>query len=128
MSAPNPSTPEATRNCKRCSDPVRRFSARGNPYVYCSGECDRADTAERRLGKKFGPRKVSLVPVRRLPVIADSDYGKWRDYLSLPTSVTQDEACLFLEAKGYRFLVDYGYENAVEKAERFPHFGQRGQA
>ncbi len=64
----------------------------------------------------------------RHTIIADSDYGKWRDYLDLPTTAEQDEACLFLEAKGYRFLVDYGYENAIAKAEKFPHFAQRGHA
>lgn len=64
--------------------------------------------------------------MQRWPIISDSDYGHWRDYLDLPTTAEQDEACLFLEAKGYRFLVDYGYENAIAKASAFPHFGQRG--
>lgn len=52
----------------------------------------------------------------RLQIIADSDYGYWRDFLKLPTTQEQDAACLFLEGKGYRFLVDYGYENAIAKA------------
>jgi hypothetical protein len=71
---------------------------------------------------------MSAIHLVRRPIISDSEYGYWGDMLKLPTSRTQDDACLFLEAKGYRFLVDYGYENAVELAERFPHFGQRGQA
>jgi predicted metal-dependent RNase len=64
----------------------------------------------------------------RIPVIADSDYGYWRDVLGLPTTAEQDEACLFLEAKGYRFLVHFGFENAVAMAEQFPHFRQIGHA
>lgn len=55
--------------------------------------------------------------MKRFSVIADSDYGYWRDYLKLPTSAEQDCACLFLERKGLRFLVDFGYENALVLAE-----------
>ena len=54
----------------------------------------------------------------RLPVIADSHYGEWRDRLGLPTTVEQDAACLLLESRGLRFMVDYGYENAIDMAER----------
>lgn len=49
----------------------------------------------------------------RLKTIGDSEYGKWRDYLELPTTEQQDRACLLLEAQGKRFLVDFGYENAI---------------
>lgn len=49
--------------------------------------------------------------------IGDSDYGKWRDYLNLETTDAQDRACLYLEGKGQQFLVHFGIENAIEKAE-----------
>ena len=55
--------------------------------------------------------------MRRLKVIGDSEYGKWRDLLDLPTTREQDDACLLLEEAGQRFLVDFGYENAILKAE-----------
>lgn len=48
-------------------------------------------------------------------IIADSYYGEMRDKLSLKTTPQQDRACLFLEGKGQQFLVDFGYENAIEK-------------
>lgn len=60
--------------------------------------------------------------MKRLPVISDSYYGHWRDRLNLPTTAEQDGACLFLEAKGLRFMVEYGYENAIEKARKYPEF------
>lgn len=66
---------------------------------------------------------------RRLPIISDSDYGRWRDILELPTTAEQDEACLLLEDRGYRFLVDYGYENAISKCEELiPNYGQIGHS
>ncbi len=66
--------------------------------------------------------------VMRLTVISDSYYGEWRDRLQLPTTWEEDEACLFLEAQGQKFLVDYGYENAVKKAMEYPQFVNRGHA
>ena len=53
--------------------------------------------------------------MRRLKVIGDSDYGKWRDRLKLRTTARQDKFCLMMERWGQRFLVDFGYENAEEK-------------
>lgn len=53
--------------------------------------------------------------MKRLKVIADSEYGKWRDLLDLPTTRAQDDACLALEEAGQKFLVDFGYENAEDK-------------
>jgi len=50
----------------------------------------------------------------RLAVIGDSEYGEWRDRLELPTTMEQDLACLKLERRDLRFLVDFGYENAIE--------------
>lgn len=50
--------------------------------------------------------------MKRREKIADSDYGKWRDLLNLPTTALQDAECLLLEAEGLRFMVDFGYENA----------------
>ena len=49
--------------------------------------------------------------------IGDSYYGEWRDKLKLETTVQQDMACLYLEGQGQKFLVDFGYENAVENAK-----------
>ncbi len=40
--------------------------------------------------------------------------------LKLKVNPEQAFACLFLEAKGQRFLVDFGYENAIEKAADIP--------
>lgn len=53
--------------------------------------------------------------MKRLKVISDSEFGKWRDELDLPTTPEQDRDCLLLEEMGQRFLVDYGYENAAQK-------------
>lgn len=46
-----------------------------------------------------------------------SDYLDWlrRLRLKLPT-LAQHRACLYLERHGYRFLVDFGTENAQEHA------------
>lgn len=49
--------------------------------------------------------------------LGDTDYGEWRDKLSLDTTKEQDLACCFLEGKGLRFLVDFGYANAIWKAK-----------
>ncbi len=40
--------------------------------------------------------------------------------MKLDVNPEQAFACLFLEAKGLRFLVDFGYENAIEKASDIP--------
>jgi hypothetical protein len=50
-------------------------------------------------------------------MIGDSHYGEWKHRLRLPTTPDQDIACLFLESEGQRFCVDFGYENAIGKAE-----------
>lgn len=55
--------------------------------------------------------------VKRIPLIADSHYGYWRDFLALDTTPEEDAACLRLEAMGQEFLVDFGYRNAVEKVK-----------
>lgn len=47
--------------------------------------------------------------------LGDTYYGEMRDKLSLKTTDAQDRACCFLEGRGQRFLVDFGYENAIEK-------------
>jgi hypothetical protein len=39
-----------TGKCGFCYSPVRRFDARGKPYVYCTPECDMAD-AKNRISK-----------------------------------------------------------------------------
>jgi len=49
--------------------------------------------------------------------LGDSHYGEWRDRLELETTERQDRAAVFLEGQGYIFLVDFGYGNAVEKAQ-----------
>lgn len=49
--------------------------------------------------------------------LGDSHYGEWRDRLELETTDKQDIAAVFLEGKGYEFLVDFGYENAIDKAK-----------
>ena len=49
----------------------------------------------------------------------------WALLGGLPTTPEQDMACLFLEAKGLRFCVDYGYKNAVLRASQFMEWGCR---
>jgi len=41
---------------------------------------------------------------------------EWCDRLDLELTLEQHIACAFLEGRGLRFLVDFGYENAVTKA------------
>ncbi|MEY4387202.1 MAG: hypothetical protein RLY20_2485 [Verrucomicrobiota bacterium] len=49
-----------------------------------------------------------------------SDYMQWLQRLRLPLpSLAQHRACIFLERHGFRFLVDFGTENAVAKAREF---------
>jgi hypothetical protein len=38
--------------------------------------------------------------------------------LNLDLTAEQHRACAFLEAQGQRFLVEFGYENAVERARQ----------
>ena len=64
----------------------------------------------------------------RYKIIGDSDYGKWRDLLKLRTTEQQDRDCLALEARGQRFLVDFGYENAHWKLKEARRNAPRLQA
>lgn len=52
----------------------------------------------------------------------------WGLLNGLPTTPEQDMACLFLESKGMRFCVEYGYENAVAIAQKYPEWDARGRA
>lgn len=45
-------------------------------------------------------------------------YLEWCDRLDIELTLEQHIACAFLEGRGLRFLVDYGYGNAIEKAMR----------
>jgi hypothetical protein len=45
------------------------------------------------------------------------DYLKVLRQLGIRVRPDQHQAMQYLERKGYRFLVDFGYNNAVEKAE-----------
>lgn len=45
-----------------------------------------------------------------------SDYDRTCKLLKLKTTFTVDEACRFLEAHGQQFCVDFGTENAIDKA------------
>lgn len=48
--------------------------------------------------------------------IGDSYYGECKELLHLEITPEQERACLYLEWHGQRFLVDFGYENAIGKA------------
>lgn len=48
--------------------------------------------------------------------LGDSYYGEQRDRLKLKTTDAQDRACAYLEGHDQEFLVDFGYENAIDKA------------
>ncbi len=52
----------------------------------------------------------------------------WSLLGGLPTTKSQDAACLFLEAKGLRFCVHYGYENAEAMATQYPEWRTPGRA
>lgn len=57
--------------------------------------------------------------MRRIPG-TESEYIYWLRRLSLPIpTLAQHRACIFLERHGFRFLVDFGFQNAVEKAREF---------
>ncbi len=45
-----------------------------------------------------------------------SEYDRTCKLLRLRTTFTVDEACRFLEAHGQVFCVDFGTDNAVDKA------------
>jgi hypothetical protein len=38
----------------------------------------------------------------------------------LPITEEQDMACRFLESKGLRFCIDFGYENAIKMVGEYP--------
>ena len=46
----------------------------------------------------------------------------WNLLGGLPTILEQDMACLFLESKGLQFCCDFGYQNAIEKAQKYPEW------
>lgn len=39
--------------------------------------------------------------------------------LGIVVTQAQDRACRYLEHHGFRFCVDFGYENAIDKAPAF---------
>lgn len=43
-------------------------------------------------------------------------YLEIADMLDLELTLEQHIACAFLEGRGLRMLIDFGYDNAVEKA------------
>ena len=45
-----------------------------------------------------------------------TEYDRIRKLLTLRTNLAVDEACRFLEARGQRFCVDFGTENAIDYA------------
>jgi hypothetical protein len=47
-----------------------------------------------------------------------SNYSKIKARLNLRTTKLVDYACRFLESRGWRFCVDFGVKNAVEKASQ----------
>ena len=50
-------------------------------------------------------------------------YLEFVDQLDLDLTLEQHIACAFLEGRGLRFLIDFGYENAVAKVRAL--FGRR---
>jgi hypothetical protein len=54
-----------------------------------------------------------------------SEYTRiWALLNGLPTTTEQDMACLFLESKGRRFCIDFGYENAVAIAQSYSQWNR----
>ncbi len=49
--------------------------------------------------------------------LGDSYYGEMRDKMELKTTDEIDRAACFLEGHGYRFLIEFGIANAIEKAQ-----------
>lgn len=45
-----------------------------------------------------------------------SEYLRMSRLIKLKTTPEQDAACRYLESQGQRFLVDFGIENAFDKA------------
>ena len=59
---------------------------------------------------------------------AKSDYCEiWANLGGLPTTIEQDMACIFLESKGLRFCIDYGYQNAIDIAQQYPEWTGQGR-
>jgi hypothetical protein len=48
--------------------------------------------------------------------VGDSHYWEMHEKLNLKTTPEQDRACFYLEGKCLRFLVEFGTDNAIEKA------------
>ncbi len=46
----------------------------------------------------------------------NTDYRKWKRLLKLKTDDATDAACEFLECRGLRFCIDFGIDNALDKA------------
>ena len=54
-----------------------------------------------------------------------SDYLNWLRRLRLPIpTLAQHRACIFLERHGYRFLVDFGFQNAPHLAQEYRRRGR----
>jgi hypothetical protein len=54
-----------------------------------------------------------------------SDYIHWLRRLRLPIpTLAQHRACIFLERHGYRFLVDFGFQNAPDLASEYRRVGK----
>lgn len=47
------------------------------------------------------------------------NHAYWVEFLNLRVTRTQRLAMAFLESKGLRFMVDFGTDNAIEKAMDF---------
>jgi len=45
-------------------------------------------------------------------------YRDTLDWHNVTLSEAEDRACQYLENNGFRFLIDFGYSNAVEKARQ----------
>lgn len=52
-------------------------------------------------------------------VLVEYEYDKLKRQMKLRVPEKVDEECRFLERRGFRFLVDFGYGNAVEKAREY---------
>jgi hypothetical protein len=61
--------------------------------------------------------------------VPPSDYVRiWGQLGGLPTNAEQDFACMFLEGKGLKFCVHYGYENALTIAQSYGDWRKPGRA
>lgn len=53
------------------------------------------------------------------------NYMGWLQRLNLPIpTLTQHRACVFLERHGYRFMIDFGFQNAPALAQEYRHLGR----